>query len=155
VSGVARRNRGFRNVNRLRQKLRRLPDVIRDPVRKEIEHAAEVIYWEAVSKVPKDTGNLARLLSFKVGRDGLSAKIGLRGKKANRKGFYGKFLEFGTKPNAARMISGGARGGGQRRGSSGMRARPFLLPAFEKHAKYLTPRIARAINQAFRSLSHG
>ncbi len=47
--------------------------------------------------VPKRTGVLARLLNKRVARDGLTARVGLVTKKAQRDGFYFRFLDAGTK----------------------------------------------------------
>lgn len=68
--------RGFQNVSRLRRKLRKMPEDINGGVKKEIKSAAVEIERDMLGMVPVDEGDLADVISHKVGRDGFSAVIG-------------------------------------------------------------------------------
>ena len=104
-----RRNRGWRNVSTLRKKLRRMPDALTAALKQVLAEGAEEIHAEALKRVPVgETGNLARYLKIKIGRDGLSAKVGYFGKKAERAAFYAVFVEFGTTFAAAQPYLGPA-----------------------------------------------
>ena len=134
---MARRG-SYANVSKLRKTLRRIEPELRKEVEDEVEHAAQVVQADAIKLAPKDTGNLASQISYKVARDGLTAKIGFRGKKANRQAFYARFIEFGTKKTAPRLFKKGARKGKTKRGHSGLPARPFLQPALQNNFHYIT-----------------
>lgn len=132
-----RRRSGLQGVTRTRRLLRRLPDDLVAPIRKTLKQGSEDILQEAKVRVPKDKGVLGRALSAKVSRDGFSAQIGLRGKRAQRKAFHGAWVEFGTQGAPDLNIPA-------------QPARPFLFPAFEVHKKPLIRNLARAISRAIR-----
>lgn len=127
--------RGYVKVNRVRRFMRRFPEEVRAPIRRVVANTTERILEDAWANVPKQTGDLAQSLSMRVSRDGLTAEVGQIKKRAQRKAFYGSFVEFGTK---------GYSKGATRRGRSSkttkiirktvkaQRARPFLYPAAEK-----------------------
>lgn len=119
--------KGLQNLGSLRRKLRALPDDLRAAIRAEFEAAAAEMEAEMKERVPKDTGTLEGLISSKVSADGFSAKIGFRGKRASRKGYYAKFQEFGTVDTPAQ---------------------PFMVPAFEAVAPKAVKRIRKRVNQA-------
>ena len=131
---MAGRRSGIKGVNRLRRTLRRLPDAVTEDIRNEIIYAAKLVHATALQTVPAKTGNLASLLSWKTSRDGLSARIGFIGRKATRKGFYARFLEFGTARTAAR---------------------PFLFPALESERDHIVKRLRRAVRKTLIRVSNG
>lgn len=120
---MARRS-GWRKVNKTRRLLRRLPKEMQAEVRGEMQAGADAILGDAKANVPTRTGRLRANLSAKASRDGLSAKIGIRGKRAGRRAFYGMFVEFGTVK---------------------MPARPFLQPAFEANRKRVSAGVRKAL----------
>ncbi len=99
---MARRRSGFRGVTKLRRTLRRMPEEINEPVKREMKRAAESIGDEARANVPVRTGALRENLLVKVSGDGLSARIGYHRtapgfKRAWKKaGWRARFVEFGT-----------------------------------------------------------
>ena len=135
---------GYGKVTRVRKLLRNLPDSMTKRVKKEIDRGSKIILFDMIKFVPKDFGTLASLLSYKVGRDGLSSKIGLRGKKANRRGFYAKFLEHGVKAHSRRRKRDGTWG----RSNPARAARPFMEPAFENNRSHLIGRVSKAVHKA-------
>lgn len=136
---MARRPRSSytKNVTRLRRKLRRMPDEVVKPIRDEIEDAAQEIHYEALSRIPVRTGDLAQALTWRTGRDGLSARIGFW-KKGNLKrwrlgGWRGHFVEFGT---------------------VNMPAKPFLQPAWDSVIPRFKVDLDRKIDAALRRVSN-
>lgn len=121
-----------RGVNKLRRTLKRMGPEATAEVREALADGAEKILQSAKDRVPVDTGNLQQLLSAKSSGDGMSARIGLRGKRANRRAFYGRFIEFGTKIRAAR---------------------PFLVPAFEQNKDGIVARLRVALDRVLTRIS--
>ncbi|MFH1806830.1 MAG: HK97-gp10 family putative phage morphogenesis protein [Pseudomonadota bacterium] len=133
---MSRRGRGLRGVNGLRRLLRKLPDDVSAEVRTEISEGAELIAYDAIRLAPRDQGDLAAALEYKLGGDKLSAQIGYssRWKRAWRAaGWRAKFIEFGTIKH---------------------RAHPFLFPAWEMNRKDIERRIAQAIKNTLARLSN-
>ena len=131
----SRQRAGIKGVNGLRRTLRRAPDAVRDALRESITKGAQEIHAEALKMVAVGyTGTLGRELSYKVSRDGLTAKIGYLGKKAQRKAFYAPFLEFGTRHSPAQ---------------------PYMGPAAAMVIPKLVPEIAREVNKALARLARG
>ncbi|CUW39288.1 HK97 family phage protein [Magnetospirillum sp. XM-1] len=101
--------KGYTNVGKLRRLLRRLPDDLTEHVKVAIKEAAEAVYTDAVSAVPKDSGELARAISLSTSPDGLSTRVGFSKRLSrtewNEAGWRAKFVEFGTKGyQAAPMV---------------------------------------------------
>jgi HK97 gp10 family phage protein len=128
---MARRS-GLRGINLTRRRLRRLPEETRSGIKSALAAGAGLMLDTAKQLVPKDTGNLESLLAMRIQRDGLSARVGLIGKRANRKGYYGRYLEDGT---------------------VNIPAQPFLTPAFMAHKadtiKAVSDAIAEALTKVF------
>lgn len=117
---------------KLRVLLRRAPKEFTKDLRKRFEQSARIMANQARSNIRVRTGNLRRHITHKVSRDGLGAKVGLRGKRANRKAFYGKILE-----------SDKFRGGRFK----------FLEPAFNKHIDKISKALNRDIDKTLKRLS--
>lgn len=127
--------RGYVKVNRVRRFMRRFPDEVRAPIRRVITNTTERILEDAWANVPKQSGNLAQSLSMKVSRDGLTAEVGQIKKRAQRKAFYGSFVEFGTNgytKGTTRKVRSSKTTKVIRKTVKAQRARPFLYPAAEK-----------------------
>ena len=109
---------------------------------KAVRAGANVILKAARAKVPTDTGNLKRSLAIKIlnkKRDAMnvaaligprSGRVAKKGKFAGKKindGFYGFFVEYGTKK---------------------MRAEPFMRPAFDENVVAVQQAIVDVIGEA-------
>ena len=130
----------IRNVSQLTQKLRRLPDAVREAAVEEIQATGIRIRDNARARVPVDSGDLRASIVKRRRERGLDAIVG-------PKLFYGLFVEFGTKAGRWRL--------GKRTGTSvevhqhpGTPARPFLHPAAEEERKDFPQKLARRINEA-------
>lgn len=121
-------------VNRVRRTLRRIPEDARSGIRSALAAGADLMLNTAQSLVPVDSGLLRSQLRVQISRDGLGARIGLIGKRANRKAYYGRFIEDGTvkKP-----------------------ARPFLAPAFELHKGEVIEAVSKAMADTLEKASRG
>lgn len=143
-TGARRRGIAYGRLSKTRKLLRRLPDDLVEPVRAAFREGAAAILADAKAGAPKDSGQGAEALNLQVSRDGLSAKVGLIGKRARRKGFYLAFHEYGTK--------GTSQGFGKGIQLPPLPARPFLEPAFDAHSAEIAAKvkagIARATNRA-------
>ncbi len=122
-----RQRRGYANVTKLRRKLRRMPDEATKGIKEALADLAKKIEASAKNRVPVDTGTLRDNITAKVSRDGLSARIGVQGKRASKKAYYVKFVEHGTKKQPAQ---------------------PFLGPAFEENKRDGVKQIGDEIDRA-------
>ena len=143
-TGARRRGIAYGRLSKTRKLLRRLPDDLVEPIRKAFAEGAAAILADAKAGAPKDTGAGAEALNLQLSRDGLSAKVGLIGKRARKKGYHLAFHEYGTK--------GTSQGFGKGIQLPPLPARPFLEPAFDAQRSEIASRvsagIARATNRA-------
>lgn len=160
---TARQRMGFAGVTKLRRKLRRMDKSITQGVRSEIEAAAKSIEMDMLVMAPVDEGDLARSISYKIGKDGMTALIGpaarstqikrglksgptkytksgrltaatIRNKKARFELYKAMWLEFGT---------------------SNMAARPFIQPAYDANKDEFTKRVRNAVSAALEEGASG
>ena len=96
--------RGLRGMNKLRRKLRHIHELVENETGEVIEEIAEDVALDMRGLTPVDTGTAVQQIDYKVGRDGLSAKIGIRTKARAKLAFYFRFLDGGTKGNPSRNI---------------------------------------------------
>lgn len=143
ANGARRRNIAFGRLSATRKLLRRLPEELTAPIKKVIAEGAAAILDDMKAAAPRSDGpgpHAADALRLKIGRDGFTADVGLIGKRANKKGFYLRFAEYGTK--------GTAEGFGKGIALPPQPARPWLAPAFDKNAKTLKAQAEAFINRA-------
>lgn len=139
-------------MSRLRRKLHHMPEAVRDEVRPAMEDGAERIRDIARTLAPKGEGDLADAITPKVSRDGLSALVGFSRTKAGFKrawkkaGWRAHFAEFGTHGSWRR--EGGTMGYNR-----GIRATPFLRPAFRVALPAILDRIDAAVDRALKRAS--
>jgi len=130
----------LKNDSRLRRKLRRFPETVREEIKVEMTNSANDLLAEIKALAPRDEGRLAENATARVSRDGLSAKIGYSGTQSGfkrafkRAGFYAAFQEFGTSRHSAH---------------------PFLRPAFRNKLRSILDRIDKAVNSALKKASQG
>ncbi|WP_256671966.1 HK97-gp10 family putative phage morphogenesis protein [Pseudomonas sp. SG-MS2] len=82
---------------KLRRTLRNIHQTIDNELKVEMQKVANEILATMRGLVPKDTGAAAAALTAFVSKSGLDAEIGLRGKRNNKRFFYLRFAEYGTK----------------------------------------------------------
>lgn len=128
----------FGGRNRVRRVLARIPEEFRAEIGRSIERTARRIVDDARARAPEDTGTLKNSIDYRVAKNGLTATLGIRRKKARRDAFYAHMVEFGTRGHAvkvknARILRDGKTGKvfGAAVQIPAIAARPFLTPAFE------------------------
>jgi len=86
---------------KLRGVLRRIGQFGESDLPKALAQAADLVLATQQQLIPRDTGEAAAALRVNITKanqqSGLDAKIGIIGKKDNRKFFYLRFVEYGTK----------------------------------------------------------
>ena len=100
------------------------------------------MHFDMLSTIPKDSGETAQHLSYKVSRDGLTARIGFIGKKDVEAGYVARFIEYGTKGYPKRNIPA-------------QPARPFMAPAFDKSKGRVAKEISDEIGKLLAKLASG
>lgn len=159
----------IKGVNRLRRTLRRIEPAATQELRDTVEDGAQKIHFDALTLVPRDEGDLARSIAYKLGRDGLTAVIGpgaenaklrknkahvgyvvaasgVRMSKANKdrlwQYFKGYWVEFGTK-------------GSPRHNIPPQPPRPFMNPAYLMNRDWIKRDASKAIGKALERASRG
>jgi len=151
---------------RLRKTLRNIHQNIDNELRPAMQKAADTVLATMQELVRKDTGEGAAALTAFVSKSGLDAQIGLRGKKANRRFFYLRFLEYGTKAYTEGKRSGGRskRVTNKSDGSNffgkypdipARPAHPWLRPAYDVNREFILADIRAAVNNTLRRASEG
>lgn len=138
----------IQGVDRLKRKLRALPDAAREEIAKAMEQSANEIVALMKSLVPVDTGDAQMSISWTWGDapkgSMVLGKVRQGGKGAGNlvitifagggEAFHARFLEFGTK---------------------NMPARPFFYPAWRALRKRTRGRTTRAINKSAKRIAAG
>lgn len=119
---------------KLRGLLRRIGNQIESDLRPAMVEAANLVLTTQQELIPRDTGKAEGALKAFVSKSGLDAQIGIRGKKDNRRFFYGKFLEYGTKQYAMGDTTVAARP-----------AHPWLRPSYDMNRDEIVDLITKAI----------
>ena len=159
-------------ISQLRARLRKLPDIVKAEIRPEVKASAQILERYIDAGAPARA--IVSATSVKVSRDGLTATIGLHGKRANRKGFLARIFEFGAAPHeilprgerkrakrlraklggrlpfekARVLVTKEGRFLGKRVNHPGMSARPFFFQRAENLKPELIKRIRAAILRA-------
>jgi HK97 gp10 family phage protein len=126
----------IQGADRLKRKLRVLPKIAREEIRKALAQGAEEIADLARRLVPVDEGDLRASIGWTFGRPPKGSRI-LGQAKGNgiaatiyagsSEAFYSRWVEFGTVK---------------------MRARPYFYPAYRLGRKRAKSRISRAMTKA-------
>lgn len=136
-------------VDKLRQKLRRIPVAARMEIAKAMEQSAQEVVDLARSLVPVDQGELRDSIgwswhgapqgSIKIGRlragaNGGPGNLSIVIYAGDDEAFYARWVEFGTRK---------------------MAARPFFFPAYRAVRKRVRGRVTRAMNRAVKRIASG
>jgi HK97 gp10 family phage protein len=151
---------------KLRRTLRYIHANMDNELRPVMQKAADKILATMQDLVPKDTGAAATALEAFVSKSGLDAQIGIRGKKDNRRFFYLRFIEFGTKGYDGRTRAGnrtrrsvnksdGAAFFGKYPKISARVAHPWLRPALDVNRDIVLADIRAAVSQTLKKASEG
>lgn len=162
---MARRSR-IQGDFKLRRLLRNIHTNMDNEIKPSMQQAAARVLKTMQELVPKDTGAAAAALTAFVSASGLDAQIGIRGKKDNRRFYYLKFLEYGTKGYV-----GGKRAGNRNRRTTNKTdgtnffgknpdiparpAHPWLRPAIQVNRDYVLADIEAAVQRTLRKAIQG
>lgn len=141
---------------RARTKLRRILTGVDSGIRPAMQDSANKLQKDVISYIPRNTGNLEDLVTSYVSPSGLIAEVGLRGKKAKARGFYLRFLEFGTKGHKIKVgakkkvLSDGENTFGTEANIPPLPARPVLGPAWDANKPAIIARVNKVINDAIK-----
>ncbi|HDS1728968.1 TPA: HK97 gp10 family phage protein [Pseudomonas putida] len=151
---------------KLRKVLRTIHQTVDNEVRAAMQDGADKILDSMREFIPKDTGEGAEALTAYVAKSGLDAQIGLRGKKANRRFFYLRFLEYGTKGYFDGKRSGsrnqreanktdGRNWYGKHPDIPAMPAHPWLRPALDVNREVVLADIRAAVGRTLQKAAKG
>ena len=127
---TARQRSGILGVSKLRRVLRRIPAEYTEAVKLVVWQYGQQVLADARHMAPKRTGTLARELRVVYSRDGLTARIGIIGKRSLKRAWYGIYVEFGN---------------------SKMQPRPFLRTAWRQNVNPFIRDINKAIDKSLDS----
>lgn len=128
-----------RNLDKLRAKLRRMPDEVKREIRGALEKNANELTEMQRRLVPVDDGDLRDSIQWEWG-SGDESRIGVKGQEGlaitvtagNERIFYAGFREFGTVKLAAA---------------------PFFFPSYRALRRRMKSRISRGQNKAIRRIA--
>ena len=131
------------DLNKFSVILRELPDEIKNDVRKVVKNSAFNIERNAKSSASVKTGHLKRSISTKMGD--MEATIHTSNLK------YAPMVEFGTRPHIIRaknkkaLYWKGATHPVKQVRHPGSKAKPYLIPAFEKEKDQFLEKLKEVI----------
>ena len=131
------------DLNKFSVILRELPDEIKNDVRKVVKNSAFNIERNAKSSASVKTGHLRRSISTKIGD--MEATIHTSNLK------YAPMVEFGTRPHIIRaknkkaLYWKGASHPVKQVNHPGSKAKPYLIPAFEKEKDQFLEKLKEVI----------
>lgn len=154
----------FRGVDRLKRKLKRMPQVARKEIKAALQQSAEELAETAKSLAPVKSGALRDSIGYTFGNykaenanvRGVSGGGGrlndpdltVTVHAGDAKAFYAAFVEFGT---------AGHKAGGKFKGAyiPPSPAQPYFFPAYRLVKRRVRSRISRATNKAARKVAAG
>ena len=131
------------DLNKFSVILRELPDEIKDDIRKVVKNSAFNIERNAKSSASVKTGHLRRSISTKMGD--MEATIHTSNLK------YAPMVEFGTRPHIIRaknkkaLYWKGAKHPVKKVNHPGSKAKPYLIPAFDKEKDQFLEKLKEVI----------
>ena len=131
------------DLNKFSVILRELPDEIKDDIRKVVKNSAFNIERNAKSSASVKTGHLRRSISTKMGD--MEATIHTSNLK------YAPMVEFGTRSHIIRaknkkaLYWKGAKHPIKKVNHPGSKAKPYLIPAFEKEKDQFLEKLKEVI----------
>lgn len=151
-----------RQLQAYRDKIRRMPDVVKTRIRGALEKGGIDLTNTMRSLVPRDHGDLADTIEFyfpesKPGEQSFRGEqLSIKGEaglaimvvagassRSGEDGFYAKFVEYGHE-------AGGAFGGGDR-----VPASPFFFPAYRFRRNSIRSRITREMRKGIAQFTTG
>lgn len=162
---MARRSR-LSGDFKLRRTLRNIHQNMDNELRPAMQQAADKVLATMQATVPKHTGAAAAALTAFVSKSGLDAEIGIRGRKNNRRFYYLRFLEYGTKGYSGKKRTGGKNRSAKNKADGthffgkypnipALPAHPWLRPALDVNKEVVMMDIRAAVSRTLRKASQG
>lgn len=162
---MARRS-SIRGDIRLRRTLRNIHKTMDNELAPAMRQGADRVLATQRQLMPKDTGAAAAALKVYVSPSGLDAQIGIRGKRDNRRFFYLRFIEYGTKGYTGSKRAGdrnrrvtnksdGTHFFGKHPDIPARPAHPWLRPSMDVNREYVMADIEAAVRRTLRKASQG
>ena len=158
--------RYVKGASRVRRKLKRLPEEVRERVGDTMGEVGTLLLRDMKSRVrvsdeavPTDhkgrpREHLRDALEMRQSKDGLNVRVGIMGKRKKETFFFARWLEFGFRPGRPRS---GTASITEHRGSIGNRRRlkfPFMTPAWESRRQRARRRIKLAVLRALKTVAN-
>lgn len=138
---------------KLRGILRRIGNQMESDLRPAMQKASDLVLETQRELIPKDTGESAAALEAFVSKSGLDAQVGIRGKKNNRRFFFLRFIEYGTKGGKGKAgrnpenKSDGQNFFGYAPDMPARPAHPWLRPSYDLNREAIRQILAEAIDK--------
>lgn len=130
-----------------------------------LQEAADLVLKTQKELIPKDTGASAEALQVRITKanqiSGLDARIGIIGKRDNRRFFFLRFIEYGTKGSKGKEKQGsknrtdGKSFYGKSPDIPAMPAHPWLRPSIDMNRDAIREIIAKAIDSTLDKAARG
>lgn len=162
----------IQNRERLREKLRALPDAIRKEIQAPMEKSAQAITDLAIHLAPRRHGALKNSIDWCFGDPPPAARLSNKVRKnkppltqkdivlsvfaGNDLAFYARWVEFGTHASRKGSRVPDARTGRTRRSyrtHPGTKAQPFFYPAYRANKKQAATAIKSAVTKALKKVA--
>ena len=146
-------------LDRLEKKLKRMPQLAEDEIRKAMASGADEVVALAKSLVPVDSGDLRDSIGWTYG-SAPKGSIAIGEVKAtngnlkitiyagNSEAFYARWVEFGTTPH----VNGGKFAGSMHPGAA---AKPFFYVSYRALRRRIKGRVTRAITKSAKRAAAG
>ncbi|TWF53263.1 HK97 gp10 family phage protein [Neorhizobium alkalisoli] len=148
------------NLARLERKLRRLPKLVVDNIRSEMEAVADDIVAMMKNLVPVESGALRESIGWTWGKApkgsmvlatakaSLGADLTITIYAGNDEAYWARWVEFGTAPHINKGLYAGSQ-------NPGTRAQPFFYVSWRANKKPAKRAIRKATRNAARAVAAG
>ncbi|MBK3745621.1 HK97 gp10 family phage protein [Paraburkholderia aspalathi] len=157
-------------LQKLQNKLNRLPSVAKDLIKQALEQSAAEIVAMAKSLVPVDDGDLRDSIGWtygkapkgamtlgKVAASELAGDLTITIYAGNSKAYYARWVEFGTNPHKIEAKHAKSLGKDGRLGTEvdhpGSAKSPFFYPSYRANKKQAKRRINKALRGAAKKVA--
>lgn len=159
---MARRQSSIRGDFKLRGVLRRIGQLGESDLPAALQEASELVLKTQKELIPKNTGASSEALQVRITKanqiSGLDARIGIIGKRDNRKFFFLRFIEYGTKGRKGKKGKNRTDGQnffGANPDIPAIPAHPWLRPSIDLNRDEIREIIAKAIDSTLEKAAKG
>lgn len=147
------RSAGLKGSRNFRKLLANANRATEGEISKASTDIAKAVLADQQRLAPRDQGDLAGALAYRVSKSGLNVRIGLITRQARSDFYYARFLEFGTKGYAGQVRPGRANRKRYRVVIPPMPPRPFIGPSFDMNRDEYVRQMQEAKTRAIKGLA--